>query len=55
MNTQKKLSPSVYEYVLRVYKGSGETLGNITAQARAFESDMNAYIDVLEFEEALER
>ena len=46
MNT-KKLSSSVYEYVRGVYKGSGETLGNIAAQARTFELDMNAFLDEL--------
>ena len=53
MNTQK-LSPSVYEYVLGVYKGSGKMLGEIAAQARTFESDMNAFFDMLELEEGRE-
>jgi len=47
MNTQQKLSPSTYDYVRGAYKGSGETLGNIAARARIFESDMNAYLDEL--------
>jgi hypothetical protein len=42
------LSSSVYTYVCGVYKGSGETLGNIAAQARIFESDMNAWYNELE-------
>jgi hypothetical protein len=54
MNTQK-LSPSVYKYVLGVYKGSGEMLGNIAAQARIFESDMNTFLDELELKEELGR
>ena len=49
--TQQNLSSSVYEYVRRAYKGSGETLGNIAAQARIFESDMNAWYDKLEKKE----
>lgn len=51
MNTNE-LSPSVYEYVRGTYKGSGETLGNIAAQARIFESNMSAWIDTLEIEGA---
>lgn len=51
MNTNE-LSPSVYEYVRGVYKGSGETLGNIAAQARIFELNMSAWIDMLEIEGA---
>lgn len=47
MNTLEKLSPSVYGYVLGVYKGTGETLGNIAAHARIFELDMNTYLDEL--------
>ena len=46
--TQQNLSSSVYEYVRRAYKGSGETLGNIAAQARIFEAGMNAWYDMLE-------
>jgi hypothetical protein len=53
--TTKKLSSSVYVYVRGAYKGSGETLGNIAAQARKFESNMNAFIDGLEAREGLER
>ena len=54
MNTQQKLSLPVYEYVRGVYKHSGETLGNIAAQARSFESDMNAFLDKLELREGRE-
>jgi hypothetical protein len=50
-----ELSPLVYVYILGVFKGSGETLGNIAAHARIFESDMNAFIDELEFKEGLVR
>jgi len=46
-----ELSSSVYEYARGVYKGSGETLGNIAAQARTFESDMNAFLDGLDVRE----
>jgi len=53
MNTQK-LSPSVYGYVLGVYKGSGKMLGEIAAQARTFESNMNAWIDMIEVMEGRE-
>lgn len=48
-----KLSPSIYEYVMGIYKGSGETLGNIAAQARQFENELNAYIDMLEAREGI--
>ena len=44
----KELSPSIFRYVMGVYKGSGETLGNIAAQARKFESDMRAWYNELE-------
>ncbi len=47
-----KLSSSIYEYVRGAYKGSGETLGNIAAQARRFESDMNAWYEELDRIEA---
>ena len=47
----KQLSPSIYEYVRGLYKGSGETLGNIAAHARTFEFNMNAWIDGLEARE----
>ena len=46
-----ELSSSVYKYVRSIYKGSGETLGNIAAQARRFESEMDAWnekVDLLE-------
>jgi len=49
-----ELSSPVYEYVRSIYKGSGETLGSIAAQARSFESDMNAYFDELKRKEDLE-
>ena len=48
MKTTNELSSSVYEYVCGVYKGSGETLGNIAAQARKFESGINAFLDRLD-------
>jgi len=48
MKTINKLSSSVYEYVCGVYKGSGETLGNIAAHARKFELEMNAFLDRLD-------
>jgi hypothetical protein len=48
-----ELSPSIYEYVMGIYKGSGETLGNIATQARQFEIEMNAYFDELELLEGL--
>ena len=54
MNTHQKLSLPVYRYVLGVYKGTGERLGNIAARARTFESDMNAFLDVLELKEGRE-
>ena len=54
MNTQQKLSPPVYRYVLGVYKGSGETLGNIAAHTRTFEADMNAFLVDLDLKEGQE-
>ncbi len=47
-----KLSSSIYEYVRGAYKGSDETLGNIAAQARRFESNMNAWYEELDRIEA---
>ena len=47
------LSPSIYRYVMGIYKGSGETLGNIATQARQFEIEMNAYFDELDLLEGL--
>lgn len=55
MNTQQKLSTPIYQYVLGVYKGCGKSLGEIAAEARAFESDLNVYIDLLEAREGLIR
>ena len=54
MNTLEKLSPSVYGYVLGVYKGTGKKLGEMAAQARIFESEMNAFLDGLDAREDLE-
>ncbi|MBE9594632.1 MAG: hypothetical protein IMF19_14265 [Proteobacteria bacterium] len=54
MDTQE-LSPSIYRYVLGLYKGEGKALGEIASEARTFELDMNAFIDTLEFKEGLER
>jgi hypothetical protein len=51
----KKLSPTIYRYVLGVYKGCGKSLGEIAADARDFESDLNVYIDLLEAREGLIR
>ena len=48
-----ELSSSVYEYVRGAYKGSGETLGNIAAQARRFESEMDAWNEELDLKEGL--
>ena len=49
-----ELSSPIYEYVQGVCKGSGETLGNIAAQARTFESEMNAWNEDLDVREDLE-
>ena len=54
MNTQEKLSPSIYEYVRGAYKGTGKKLGEIAAQAKLFESEMNAWNCRLEVTEARE-
>jgi hypothetical protein len=48
-----ELSSSVYKYVRNIYKGSGKTFGEVAAQARRFESNMNAWIDTLEAREGL--
>ena len=53
MNNQK-LSLSTYNYVVRAYKGTGKKLGEIAAQAKLFESEMNAWncrLDVMEARE----
>ena len=41
------LSPSIFQYVLGVLKGSC-TLGEAAAQARQFENEMNAWMDGME-------
>jgi hypothetical protein len=51
---RQPLSSSIYQYVRSVCKSSGKTLGEIAAQARAFESEMNAWIDWLNLKEGRE-
>jgi hypothetical protein len=51
----KKLTPSIYTYVLGVYKGKGKALGEIASEARSFEKDLNCWIDIIESEEGLGR
>lgn len=48
-----KLSSSVYEYVRNTYKGSGKTFGEVAAQARRFESEMDAWNEELDLLEGL--
>lgn len=55
MNTHKKLSLPIYEYVRGVYKGQGKSLGEIASEARSFEVGMSAFIDELEAREGLIR
>ena len=52
---RQPLSSSIYQYVRSVCKGSGKTLGEIAAQARKFESEMNAWLDELEVKEGMRR
>jgi len=39
---------SIFREVLRVYKGSGQTLGELAAQTRQVERELNAWIDGVE-------
>ncbi len=55
MNTKHNLSLPIYRYVMGVLKGCGKSLGEITSEARGFESDLNCWIDELEAMEGLER
>ena len=55
MNTQHKLSPSIYQYGIGVYKGKGKALGEIAAEARSFEADLNLWIDMIESKEGSEQ
>jgi hypothetical protein len=55
MNTNKKLSLPIYEYVRGVYKGHDKTLDEIASEARSFESDLNCWIDMIEAREGLIR
>jgi len=52
--TPQILSPSIYEYVREVYIGTGKKLGEIAAQAKLFESEMNAWNCRLDVKEAME-
>jgi hypothetical protein len=54
MNTTK-LTPTIYSYILGVYKGEGKALGEIASEARSFEKDLNCWIDVIEAREGLIR
>jgi len=54
MHTSKPLSPSVFRYVMGAFKGSGKTLGEVAAQARQFENEMNAWIDMVNAKEGQE-
>jgi hypothetical protein len=51
----KKLSPSIYTYILGAYKGKGKALGEIASEARSFEKDLNCWIDMIEAREGLIR
>jgi hypothetical protein len=51
MHSSKPLTPSIFLYVLGALKGCGKTLGEIAAQARQFENEMNAWMDVVERKE----
>jgi hypothetical protein len=46
-----KLSSPVYKYVRNIYKGSGKTFGEVAAQARRFESEMDAWSEDLDLRE----
>jgi hypothetical protein len=51
MHANTPLSPSVFTYVLGAFKGSGKNLGEVAAQARQFEAELNAWMDVVERKE----
>jgi hypothetical protein len=54
MHTSKPLTPSIFQYVRRQFKGCGKTLGEIAAQARHFEAELNAWIDMVYAKEGRE-
>lgn len=54
MNTQD-LSLSTIEIVAEVYKGGDMTLGEAVTQALLYESEQNAWIDMIESKEGLRR
>jgi hypothetical protein len=55
MSTTENLSPSTIKIVREAYKGSDKTLGEIVTQAEQYENELNAWIDMIEAAEGLER
>ena len=55
MTTTENLSPSTIEFVAGVYKDSDKTLGEIVALGEQYEYEQNAFIDMLELRDGLER
>lgn len=47
MQQANPLTPSIFKYVMGVLKGRGYTLGEVAAQARRFENELNAWWDGL--------
>ena len=50
-----ELSPSIFGYVMGVFKGKGKALGEIASEARSFEFDLNCWYDMIESKEDLMR
>ena len=48
-----ELSPSIYRYVLGLYKGAGKSLGEIASEARSFEFELNCWNEELDLREGL--
>jgi hypothetical protein len=44
-NQRKPVDPSVYREVKLAYKGSGQTLGELAAQTRQVEHELNAFYE----------
>ncbi len=45
---REPVDPSIFKEVLLAYKGCGQTLGELAAQARQVEKELDAWIDEIE-------
>lgn len=51
---RQPVDPSIFEEVLLAYKGCGQTLGELAAQSRQVENELNAWIEDVEGRRRLE-